>query len=1220
MCNKWCFEFASNNLPLMEKSERLLEVGSRNINGSIRDVLSECTNEYIGVDLFAGPGVDVVCDVLELTNTFGCSSFDFVVSTEMLEHCLNWQDALYQMANVLCQDGLLLITTRSPGFELHDYPADHWRFSYSDFEKIFQQLGDIIAIQSDMTLGWPCGIGILVKRKLDPSQLLEWKSWLDTYTVYAMEIASEPEDMIFDQYSRYKACSDLLRQTNFVAGNSVLDIGSGPECLFGQFMPDATVNYVDPLIPIGSGQGRITGNVFAGELDGQSFDCVSAVDVLEHVPPEHRQAFIQRFASLGKNTLILGFPCSDSSDAYATDRAIDEQYHAIFGHDYPWLKEHCQYGLPSLTETVEQLNQLGWHCQSVGHGHAPWLKELLGFVICTWDIPGLKKIVLDISKQFNHKLYQYDFRAPYYRQFIIASRNPLPPIAAPTEEQSDIDAEKHYQALMDEARTQYFLASMQQLKNFVAERNAMAAERDTIVVERNAAIFERDTVIAERDTAIAERDATMKLADLMMRSASWRLTKPLRFLARLLRYGLGNEDRQRLRQHYQQLPAPIKKLLSFAYHKVFSKSIKVLHRIVFRAAKFDPPTTKPTAQQQKLPDYIVWGVIDWHFRHQRPQQLALALAETGRRVFYISPNLVDDERAGFEAEALDDSGRLFQIRLFVENAPSIYASAPSLKNLAQLKANMGEILIWADCTQLVCLVQHPFWCDVASVLPNSDLVYDCMDHHDGFGDTRESLLALEKTLLGKAELTITTSGWLDQAVAEHTSRRTLIRNAGEYAHFSKAPDSIYRDPLNRRIIGYYGAIAEWFDLDLVEAIAKHHPECCVLLIGADTVNAESRLGRLSNIVFTGEVAYNRLPYYLYSFNVCLLPFKVVPLTLATNPVKVYEYLSAGKPVVSVDLPEMAQFDGLAYVAADQAQFLNAIDTILDQPEPDDLIQRRRFFAQSQTWKHRTEALIQQAESSAFQARVSVIVVSYNNLELTQACLASINEHSQYDNLEIIVVDNASSDGTPEFLESWAAMNNNRKLILNNDNRGFAAANNQGLNMATGSFFVLLNNDTYVTPGWIRTLLGHLKRDKSIGLIGPVTNNIGNEAKIDIHYTDMGEMLAKSAVYTRRHIGQLYPLRTAAFFCVMMGRETFTRVGMLDEAFGLGFFEDDDYCRRIEQLGLQVVCADDVFIHHQLSASFDQLKQQDRQKLFEENKKTYEAKWGKWLPHSYRTSR
>ena len=648
-----------------------------------------------------------------------------------------------------------------------------------------------------------------------------------------------------------------------------------------------------------------------------------------------------------------------------------------------------------------------------------------------------------------------------------------------------------------------------------------------------------------------------------------------------------------------------------------AKSVRVIRRQLIQAAMFHAPAFFPVEQKVGLSDYIVWGVVDWHFRHQRPQQLALALASTGRRVFYISPNLLDDELAGFEAEALDDSGLLFQINLFVKGAPVIYSSVPGLETVAQLRLSVGEVLEWAGCQQIVSLVQHPYWSDVASVLPNSHLVYDCMDHHEGFGNTAEALVQHEKTLLSQSDLTVTTSAWLDQAVEPYVRRQVLIRNAADYEHFSRQPENIYRDSQGRRIIGYYGAIAEWFDLDLVEAVAKQHPECCVLLIGADTVNARGRLGKLHNVTFTGEVPYSKIPYYLYSFDVCLLPFKVVPLTLATNPVKAYEYLSAGKPVVVVDLPEMTQFDGLVNIAADKEQFLAKVNAVLMQSEAEDLVQSRKVFAAGQTWAHRTETLVQQAESSTSDPMVSVVVVTYNNLELTQACLDSLNEHSQYANLEIIVVDNASSDKSPEFLKEWVANSHNRRLILNDDNRGFAAANNQGLAIASGDYLVMLNNDTYVTPGWIRTLFQHLQRDRSIGLIGPVTNNIGNEAKIDIHYTSMSEMLVKSSAYTRRHIGQLYPLRTAAFFCVMMSRKTYEKIGPLDEDFGRGFFEDDDYCRRIDNIGLRILCAEDVFVHHNLSASFNKLGDKKKKELFDANKAVYEKKWGEWFPHQHR---
>jgi GT2 family glycosyltransferase len=297
-----------------------------------------------------------------------------------------------------------------------------------------------------------------------------------------------------------------------------------------------------------------------------------------------------------------------------------------------------------------------------------------------------------------------------------------------------------------------------------------------------------------------------------------------------------------------------------------------------------------------------------------------------------------------------------------------------------------------------------------------------------------------------------------------------------------------------------------------------------------------------------------------------------------------------------------------------------VDSISDalNESGDELRQRRDAFAKKQTWLQRTDDLVSAVEDHSLDPKVSVVVVTYNNLDLTKACLKSLDELSQYSNLEIIVVDNDSKDDSPTYLSEWVIQDQaNRKLILNDDNKGFAAANNQGLEIADGEYLALLNNDTHVTPGWIRTLVGHLKRDPSIGLIGPVTNNIGNEAKISIAYDNMEEMLSQSSAYTRRHIGQVYPLRTAAFFCVMMQRSVYQKVGNLDEVFGRGFFEDDDYCRRIETLGLRVVCAEDVFIHHQLSASFDKLKHEERQKLFEENKKIYEEKWGEWLPDSYR---
>ncbi|MFJ2677743.1 glycosyltransferase [Pseudomonas sp. PGPPP2] len=645
------------------------------------------------------------------------------------------------------------------------------------------------------------------------------------------------------------------------------------------------------------------------------------------------------------------------------------------------------------------------------------------------------------------------------------------------------------------------------------------------------------------------------------------------------------------------------------------RAVRALRSALNPGQGFVSPSPAPQPPQAGLADYIIWGAIDWDFRHQRPQQLALALVATGRRVIYVSTSLIDASHAGFELEALDQEHRLFQVHLFTRGAPLIYAAAPSTAQVQQLCSSIGEVLLWAGCARVISLVQHPFWCDVAAELPDSRLIYDCMDHHQGFGDNAADILLLEQRLVRDADIRLFTSDWLAQQWPVQANRPSaVLRNAADFSQFSSVPASIYRDRLQRSVIGYYGAIADWFDHALVVQIAKAFPQHVVLLIGADTVGVRARLRGCPNVEFIGEVPYTELPYYLHGFDLCIVPFKVTPLTLATNPVKVYEYLSAGKPVVTVDLPEMQQFGEQVQVARDTPGFIAAIAQAL-VPSTIEQIAQRQAFAAQQTWAHRADTLITLAEHSEHAPRTSVIVVTYNNLALTRACLDSLERNRESPALEIIVVDNASNDGSAEFLTEWAA-GSGQTLILNTDNRGFAAANNQGLAVANGDYLALLNNDTQVTSGWASTLQRHLQRHPELGLIGPVTNNIGNQAKVDIDYASLVDMPQAARRYTCRHLGEVVRLPTLAFFCVMMPRSTYTRIGPLDEAYGRGFFEDDDYCRRVEQAGLVSACARDVFIHHHLSASFKLMHQGERLALFERNKALYEAKWGPWVPHEH----
>jgi SAM-dependent methyltransferase len=190
MCNSWCLDFARDALGRMPASAHglaVLEVGSRIVNGSVREVFLPRAEHYLGVDLVQGPGVDRVLSVYDLTRELHRESQDLVLSTEMLEHCADWRKALQQLVGVLRVGGLLLVTTRSPGFALHDWPEDHWRFSRRDIERILAPVGDILLLEDDCTLGWPCGIGVLLRRTADEDVLAAWKRGLEKVQVPAVD-------------------------------------------------------------------------------------------------------------------------------------------------------------------------------------------------------------------------------------------------------------------------------------------------------------------------------------------------------------------------------------------------------------------------------------------------------------------------------------------------------------------------------------------------------------------------------------------------------------------------------------------------------------------------------------------------------------------------------------------------------------------------------------------------------------------------------------------------------------------------------------------------------------------------------------------------------------------------------------------------------------------------------------------------------------------------
>ncbi len=216
---------------------------------------------------------------------------------------------------------------------------------------------------------------------------------------------------------------------------------------------------------------------------------------------------------------------------------------------------------------------------------------------------------------------------------------------------------------------------------------------------------------------------------------------------------------------------------------------------------------------------------------------------------------------------------------------------------------------------------------------------------------------------------------------------------------------------------------------------------------------------------------------------------------------------------------------------------------------------------------------------------SIVILTLNQLELTRLCLDSIRKHtlSPY---EIIFVDNGSSDGTPEFLRKEEASHHNIRLMENRKNLGFSAGCNQGIRASRGDLILLLNNDVVVTPCWLEGMIECLRRTPGAGVAGPMTNNIsGVQQAPETGYSNLDGLDGFAAEFRRINRNTRRPNRRIVGFCMLFRRELIDRIGLLDESFGSGNFEDDDFCLRAAIEGFKNVIAADVFIHHFGSATF-----------------------------------
>lgn len=353
-------------------------------------------------------------------------------------------------------------------------------------------------------------------------------------------------------------------------------------------------------------------------------------------------------------------------------------------------------------------------------------------------------------------------------------------------------------------------------------------------------------------------------------------------------------------------------------------------------------------------DILYFSYIGWDYRYQRPHHILSQFAKQGHRIFYIVP-ILEKLTSHYELEKLCEN--IYHVEISSPRYFDIYKDKIDPTTLQSMQKSFNQLKNDLNLNPF-CIVSFPTWTPLVLKLKEQfgyKIIYDCIDNITGFSNVSKERKKEEKILIKNSDLIVTSARSLYEKIHKATEKICFVPNGSDFEHFNK---SQLDDPLKdfqKPIVGYFGAIAEWFDTDLIEFLAKARPDVTFVFIGDTYGSNLKKVLNLENTRFLGERPYSEIPKYLHKFDVCLIPFKLTPLTLDTHPIKIYEYFAAGKPVVTTKLPEILHMNNLCYVAQSKEDFLNKLNLALEEND-ENLAKQRITFAQNNSWNLRFDKL------------------------------------------------------------------------------------------------------------------------------------------------------------------------------------------------------------------------------------------------------------------------
>ena len=407
----------------------------------------------------------------------------------------------------------------------------------------------------------------------------------------------------------------------------------------------------------------------------------------------------------------------------------------------------------------------------------------------------------------------------------------------------------------------------------------------------------------------------------------------------------------------------IKRTIRFIKYKICTRKSLDFAKDYFDINKFDTIIV--------FENNFGWGKI----MKQRPQQIAQSLPE-GTLMLYHS----------HEDEDYKNKKRILKIK---ENLILIDLGYYREKLLQYLSfANNKYLMIYS--TDYIPYTRIKNYVDYGY-----DIIYEYVDDFNeklSGKDMYKKLVSRHKKVLIHDPYVVCTANQLyDNCIKNKIKDLSLITNGVDYNHFSVNPNIIPSDLVNIRndykyLICYYGALASWFDYELVNKIATKE-NYGVVLIGQDYDDTLEKSGILKNknVFYLGKKDYNELPMYGYNCDVFIIPFLINDITKATSPVKIFEYMAMGKPIVTTALPECKKYKSVLY-SNDHAEFIKNIDKAVELIGDKKYINLLHKEAKENTWESKATSIVQFVNES-----------HYNKIALN---LKKILNNEKYDRIVI----------------------------------------------------------------------------------------------------------------------------------------------------------------------------------------------------------------------------